>query len=105
MSSQVTRIVAERNLICIKADGTRLPVTLRIGMPYPDGESWACPVALEGVERKLPDIHGTDSFQALMLAQRLLLQLMTYVIEDGGHFQTVEEGLPVDIKELFVAGI
>jgi hypothetical protein len=98
--------IAERTLLCIKPSGDRIPVTIRIGKPYPASDvDWACPVALEGLESRLPDIHGVDSLQALMLAQRLVLQLMTGVIEDGGSFRTTEEDLPVDIKELFASGI
>ena len=98
--------VAERTLVCVKPNGERVPVTLRIGKPYPASDvDWACPVALEGLERKLPDIHGVDSFQALMLAQKLLLQLMTGVIEDGGRFEDDEDGSPIDLKKLFAAGI
>ena len=98
--------VAERPLMCVKANGERVSVTLRIGKPYPASDvDWACPVALEGLERKLPDIHGVDSFQALMLAQKLLLQLMTGVIEDGGRFEDDEGGSPIDLKKLFAAGI
>jgi hypothetical protein len=50
-------------------------------------------------------MHGVDSFQALMLAQKLLLQLMSAVIEDGGSFRDDEHDSPVDIKKLFAAGI
>ena len=98
--------VAERTLVCVKANGERVSVTLRIGRPYPASDAdWACPVALEGLERKVPDIHGVDSFQALMLAQKLLLQLMTGVIQDGGRFEDDEDGSPIDLKTLFAAGI
>jgi hypothetical protein len=98
--------IAERALVCVKANGERVPVTLRIGRPYPASDvDWACPVALEGLESRLPDMHGVDSFQALMLAQKLLLQLMSGVIEDGGSFHNEEDDSPVDINKLFAAGI
>src|SRR5712691_2175872 len=98
--------IAERALVCIKPDGKRIPVTLRIGKPYRASDvDWACPVALEGLQPKLGDIHGVDSFQALMLAQKLLLQLMSGVIEDGGSFRNEDDDSPVDINKLFAAGI
>jgi hypothetical protein len=98
--------IAERTLMCVKPNGQRVPVTLRIGKPYPASDvDWACPVALEGLEPRLLDIHGVDSFQALMLAQKLLLQLMTGILEDGGRFEDDEDGSPIDIKELFAGGI
>ena len=98
--------IAERTLACIKPDGQRVSVTLRIGKPYRASDvDWACPVALEGLQSRLPDMHGVDSFQALMLAQKLLLQLMSGVIEDGGSFRDDEDDSPVDINKLFAAGI
>jgi hypothetical protein len=97
--------IAERTLMYVKPNGQRVPITLRIGKPYPASDAdWACPVALEGLEPRLPDIHGVDSFQALMLAQKLLLQVMTAVLEDGGRFEEGEDGSPVDITKLFAAG-
>ena len=102
----MTDAVADRTLVCIKPDGQRVSVTLQIGKPYRASDvDWACPVALEGLQPKLPDMHGVDSFQALMLAQKLLLQLMSGVIEDGGSFRDDEDDSPVDIKKLFAAGI
>lgn len=81
-------------------------MTLRIGKPYRASDvDWACPVALEGLQPKVPDMHGVDSFQALMLAQKLLLQLMSGVIEDGGSFRDDEDDSPVDLAKLFAAGI
>jgi uncharacterized protein DUF6968 len=98
--------IAERQLACIKPNGDRVLVTLRLGKPYRASDvDWACPVALDGLERKLPDIHGVHSFQALMLAQKLLLQLMTGVVEDGGRFEDDEDGSPIDVTKLFAAGI
>lgn len=98
--------IAERTLVCVKPDGQRVSVTLRIGKTYRASDvDWACPVALEGLQPKLPDMHGVDSFQALMLAQKLLLQLMSGVIEDGGSFRDDEDDSPVDLAKLFAAGI
>ena len=57
--------IAERTLVCLKPNGERIPVTLRIGKPYRASDvDWACPVALDGLQSKLADIHGIDSFQA-----------------------------------------
>ena len=50
-------------------DGSRRSVRLRIGKPYfvAEGE-WACPLELQGFERRHPDMRGVDSLQALALA-------------------------------------
>ena len=69
--------IVERYVICERAGGERLRVTLRIGKPYRASDvDWACPVAAEGLFESLADIHGIDSFQALVLAQGLLRNLM-----------------------------
>jgi len=102
----MTVAIAERGGIYIKPNGERVSVTLRIGTPYRASDvDWACPVAAEGLYSKLTDMHGIDSFQALALAQRLLLQLMAGAIEDGGSFRNVDDDSPIDIKQLFATGI
>ena len=98
--------IAERALVYVKPNGERVPVTLRLGTPYRSSDvDWACPVAAEGLYSKLGDIHGVDSFQALMLAQKLLLQLMAGAVEDGGNFRNVEDDTPIDVQRLFATGI
>ena len=98
--------IAERDLIYVKSSGDRVHVTLRIGAPYRSSDvDWACPVAADGLHSKLGDIHGVDSFQALMLAQKLLLQIMTGAIEYGGSFRSADDDAAIDIKHLFATGI
>ena len=97
--------IAQRALVCVKPSGERVTVTLRIGKPYRASDvDWACPVEAEGLHSNLSDMHGVDSFQALILAQRLLLQLAMGVVEDGGSFRSVEDGSAVDVTRLFASG-
>ena len=97
--------IAQRVLRCVKPGGERTTVTLCIGSPYQASDvDWACPVRLEGLHSRLSDIHGVDSFQALMLARRFLLQLMTGVIEAGGSFRNLEDDSVVDVATLFESG-
>lgn len=99
-------MIAERALFWIKPNGERVSVTLRIGKPYRASDvDWACPVAAEGLYDKLADIHGIDSFQALMLAQGLLFKLMSAAIKDGGSFRNAEDDSAIDVSRLFAAGI
>jgi hypothetical protein len=98
--------IAERELVWVKPNGERVAVTLRIGRPYRvNGSDWACPVSAEGFHDQLADIHGIDSFQALVLAQGLLANLMARAIEDGGRFLHADDDTPVDVGRLFAAGI
>jgi len=99
-------VIAERQLMCEMPGRERTEVTLRIGKPYQSSDvDWACPVALEGLYTTLADQHGIDSFQALMLAQSLLRQLMAGVIEDGGCFRFVDNDAVVDLEVLFARGL
>ena len=81
------QVVAERLIICERTNGERVRVTLRLGKPYRASDvDWACPVQAEGVFGHLADIHGVDSFQALVLAQGLLRNLLRHEAEDGSIF-------------------
>jgi hypothetical protein len=94
--------IAERELICERAGGGRIRVTLRIGRPYRASDvDWACPVEAEGLFGRLADIHGIDSFQALVLAQRLLRTLMYREVENGGTFWWADTHEELNIEEMF----
>lgn len=100
------KYIAERELVLIKPDGKESVVTIRIGRPYKvDGLQWSCPVEMEGFHKKLADQSGTDSFQSLMLAQKLIRDLLKYHIEDGGQILSVEDRTPIDIIVLFESGV
>ena len=62
-------------------------------------------MSLEGLEPRLADIHGVDSFQALMLARRLALQLLLERAKEGMRFIDAEEDYDVDINGLFDGGL
>ena len=94
--------IAERVLICERAGGERVRVTLRIGKPYRASDvDWACPVEAEGLFDRLADIHGIDSFQALVLAQGLLRTLMRGEIADGGTLWWADTHEQLDVEEMF----
>lgn len=72
MDSQLGEIIAHRELIADRKDGTSFPVVVRIGAPRrdsdPDGD-WVCPCQLDGLgESRVWTIHGIDAVQALQLA-------------------------------------
>jgi hypothetical protein len=97
--------VAERSIVCERRGGERVCVTLRIGMPYRVSDAdWACPVEAEGLFGRLVDIHGIDSFQALVLAQGLLRNLLRHEAEDGSIFWWADTHERLDIDEMFGLG-
>jgi hypothetical protein len=94
--------IAERQVICERSNGERIRVTLRIGKPFRASDvDWACPVEAEGLFENLADIHGIDSFQALVLAQGLLRSLMYGEIENGSTFWWAETHEQLNIEQMF----
>jgi hypothetical protein len=97
--------IAERSMILVKATGEKVPFTIRFGKPYRvNDHEWACPVKAPAVYVCNHDIHGSDSFQALMLAQCFLRQTMQGQVEDGMSFLNPEDESEVDVSGLFVSG-
>jgi hypothetical protein len=101
-----TAFIATRDLTGIDSSGHEFSIKLGIGAPYRiDGGDWACPMALEGLHSLRKDgIVGVDSFQALMLAQRLAKQLLESHIQKGGRILDGPGGAPVSVERIFNSG-
>jgi hypothetical protein len=81
-------------------------VVIRIGRPYQVSDAgWACPVLIEGLNSRLPDIHGIDSFQALMLALKLGRSLLEVFVEEGGKLSWPGSGKGTSVDSLFHSGL
>ena len=106
MDKTPTQFIATRNLTGLDSSGREFPIKLGIGVPYRiDGGDWACPMALEGLHSlRERGIVGVDSFQALMLAQRLAKQLLESHIEKGGQILDGPAGAPVSLERIFNSG-
>jgi hypothetical protein len=78
--------IASLDLLAVRADGTPVPVALRIGAPEraAAGE-WRCAVRLDGLHEGLIPMHGEDSVQALSLALRLAATLLRDFVARGGR--------------------
>jgi hypothetical protein len=99
MANQVP--VARRILLALDKDGREFTLTLGIGHPYEiSHDEWACPVSLDGLQERLSDQHGVDSWQSLQLAYQLIAQLLGYFIEEGGKLFWPESRDPVALAEL-----
>jgi hypothetical protein len=97
--------IATRELTGIDSTGREFPIKLAIGAPYQEGTDWRCPVLLEGFLSIQPRLVGVDSFQALMLAQRLARQYLTAFVEErAGRLLDSPGGNTVSIEALFAAG-
>ncbi len=62
-----TAVIATDEFILQQRDGSEVAVHAMFGVPYPDGNGWACPVALDGIDGRYVDIRGDTSLQALCL--------------------------------------
>lgn len=95
--------VARRELVGERADGERFNIAIHIGMPYKVNDvSWACPVAVDGIDRKLADMHGIDSWQALLLAISLVRSRLEHFLETGGKLYWPDNpSLEVTLRDIF----
>ena len=104
-NSSAESFIATRELTGIDSTGRAFPIKLAIGSPYQEGTDWRCPVLLEGFLSIQPRPIGVDSFQALMLAQRLAQQYLTAFVEErGGRLLDSPGGNDVSVDALFGAG-
>lgn len=71
----------------ILPDGTKSRIKIYLGEPYPHGNSFRCPLAIEGIhfEHKYPDIGGSDPLQSMLLAVSLAKGMMEDFIAHGGR--------------------
>ena len=84
--------IATVELKAMRSTGETFPVKIELGKPYvkpnkePYADYWSCPVAVDGLEEKLRDVDGDDSFQALTLAQYVIQMHLYFFIDAGGKF-------------------
>lgn len=95
--------IATRELVGERAGGKRFNITIRIGEPYQVNDvSWACPVAVDGVDTRLADMHGIDSWQALLLAISLVRSRLEHFREIGGKLYWPEEpSREITLRDIF----
>jgi hypothetical protein len=97
--------IAERIVYLKNEEEAIKEVNLRIGQPYQKEEGdWACPIQLIGLFEDLSDVHGEDSFQALMLAQNLARTLLNALVEKGWRVYSYAEK-ETDVDTLFQVGV
>ncbi len=74
-------IVAERELMLSRPDGTKSSVTVRIGRPEledHENAAWSCSLQILGLDYpELQPVRGVDSLQALTLGLQIVGDLLT----------------------------
>jgi hypothetical protein len=96
-------VIAEMKCFGHAPGEERIQISIKIGMPYRWGENpevWACPVAIEPLYHRLPDVRGEDSLQALCLAIRLAETLVAGFHRDGAAL-TNEDGSEFTFEAYF----
>jgi len=104
-SQEVIATTGKVELICVRPNGERVPVTVAVGHPYPTIEGdWACPAEIAGLHGRLTDVHGIDSLQVLCLAIKLVGSLLASFVSEGGRICDAKTGKDVELETYFNAG-
>jgi hypothetical protein len=96
----VSDSVATFEAMGVDPEGAEFPVIVRIGRPYlahEDPGVWRCPLSVEPLHSRLPDVAGSDSFQAICLASRLAVELLRGFVDKGGRLVVPDgDDVPLD---------
>ena len=98
--------IAERAVVFVHADGRRCGGRIAVGLPYMVSDEQArCPLVLEGLETFPPQIAGSSTLQAMLLAIRLAGRRLHDFRARGGRIEypSEEGGGDVDLEALFGA--
>ncbi len=75
-------------------------VHVSIGAPQPDGNDWCCPIRLKGLaDSKEQRIFGVDSWQAMILALRVVEVMLQNEVRMGGKLYYL--GVDTTVAKLF----
>jgi hypothetical protein len=97
----VQQVAAERNLHAVSPDGLWHEVTLTILMPNArSGGGWRAPIRLKGLEDRVHNVAGMDSWQALSLAMRFARARLSHFVENGWKLYWDREGTPFLLENL-----
>ena len=78
--------IAEEQVVFEHRNGTRTAGLIRIEKPYvTDDNECRCPVVIEGLHESMPEISGTSTLQALLLAVCFCSSLLRDFVESGGR--------------------
>ncbi len=100
--------IAEQRVIFESADGVRKPGLIRIEKPYEVDETEArCPIVIDGLQERMPDVSGASTLQALALAVWLCTNMLREFVDSGGRIlrSDTDGGAPedevLDLEECF----
>lgn len=102
--------IAVRRLSATWRDGSKHDVLIEIRAPYPSGNSFRCPVRVNGLQRECspPDLGGFDELQAITLSLEFVRFLLEWHLEEGGRLfypDCDDPYLPDDLPRIAVLGL
>jgi hypothetical protein len=78
--------IAEERVVFESPDGSRRSGLIRIEKPYQVDETEArCPLVIDGLQERMPDVSGSSTLQALALAVWLCASLLREFVDSGGR--------------------
>ena len=93
--------IAKTELIRLRKSGERISMSVEIGRPHKTVDGvWRTPVALHGLDGRLPDICGEDSLQSLCLAMAMVRSRLLATVESGDRLVD-DEGNEFPIEVYF----
>ena len=105
-------VIAERTLKLERPGGRATPVQVKFGRPVraprPErGDPWWCPVNISGLgKRRLEQVPGQDSLQALTLAMELVGRVLPVEADRaGGQLQWLGERESLVFANTFASGL
>ncbi len=94
--------IAVRRLKATWPDGSTHDVVIEIHRPSPSGNSFRCPVRVDGLypDYSPPDMGGFDEIQALTSSLKMVRFLLEQHLEQGGHLLYPESNQPYTPDDL-----
>lgn len=97
MRIETSIYIATESILWLRSDGTETTIEARIGAPYQvDGNTWACPASLEGVDGRYPDVFGAGSLHSLSLALQLIATRLGHLLADNEQLVYQSDRSPWD---------
>jgi len=94
--------IAEITIFAVDHESREFEIQAAVGVPYEtDSGEWACPLTLEGYLGLNHNIYGVDSWQSLVLAQRIVHNILSYFVADGGKLFWEKGGEEISVAELY----
>ena len=96
--------IAEEQVVFVYPDGRRVPGHIRIEKPYVVDENEGecrCPVMIEGLHERMPDVAGSGTLQALLLGVCFCGSLLRDFVDAGGRILRPDAESDTEGEELF----